>query len=155
MLSNRWTPSKWSGQIYHATIPNHRNPDKSVVVELEGADNRVYASYRIGSEHIDIKEGYGFPSFEEASQAALLDVQRMFQARRKACFICEFFPYQTDRQIKEAYGVSQPTANRWKSGAITLKRQVVNQILMSLGFRFKGSGKTRSVTLHEPQWEGE
>ena len=153
LLSSRWIPSRYSGAIYHATLPNYKREGFDIIMELEGSDNRVYPSIRLASEHIEVGDSSGYPSYSEASRACLEAVQVLFQARRKSSLICEYFPYQKDREIKHAYGVSQQTAWNWRHAKFAMARMAVNQILVSMGFRFIGRGKNRRVELHTPAWE--
>ena len=142
-LSSRWVQSRYSELIYHATLDNFKNPDKPMILELEGdPSGRVFASVRYAEEIVTPGGFDGFASFTEAARACLKEAQHMFQSRRGSFLVCEFMPYTTDREIKKAYGIAQSTANNWKNHNFRepMSRKSVNQIIASVGFRFGGKG---------------
>ena len=155
-LSDRWVKSKYSDSIYHATFENYREPDKPVIIELEqGSSGNVWCAMRYAGELWTPGDEQGYPSFAEASEAGLKAFMKLMQHRRKSFLICDFYPYENDREIKAAYGVSQATANNWRNRnwRKPMSRRSIQMILASLGLIFSGRGKTEHVKLGPAWWD--
>ena len=156
-LTDAWIRSKFGDSLYHARIKNHRDPTRDIIIELEGDSvGSVYSTVRIGTtELFQVNEGDSLPGFHEASQAALKEVQRLFQARRGGgALVMEFFPCQKMEEIADMFDITLGTASVWRNGGgHKMSRRSINQAMTMLGFHRSGSKKDQTISLHAPAWE--
>ena len=153
MLSDRWQQSPYNTSVYHAEIPNFRNPENTVMIELEETrSGKTEATVNMGTESFKTDKEL-HDSLEDAAHAALKVVRKMFQHRRMGDFILSFTPLNTDRDILTAFACSQSTANNWRNGRLQMSRRTCTQAVAMMGIRGYGRGFGERLVLEKPTWE--